>query len=98
LYLVDSKGRIYAIDRRSRTVKWSQFGLNKHTLTGPAVYKDYLVIGDKAGNLHWLNRETGDFVARQSMDSSGFYTDAVSDGTYLLVQSRNGELVLLQTP
>lgn len=98
LYLVDSEGRIYAIDSRSGTEKWSQFGLNKHSLTGPAVYKDYLVIGDKAGNLHWLNRETGDFVARQSMDSSGFYTDAVSDGTYLLVQSRNGELVLLQTP
>jgi len=48
--------------------------------------------------LHWINRETGDFVARQSMDSSGFYAEAVTDGSYLLVQSRNGELVLLQTP
>ena len=98
LYLVDSVGRIYAIDSRSGTEKWSQFGLNKHYLTGPVVYKDYLVIGDNQGNLHWVNRQTGDFVARQSMDSSGFYTEAVTDGNYLLVQSRNGELVLLQTP
>ena len=98
LYLVDSVGRIYALDARSGSEKWSQFGLNKHYLTGPAVYKDYLVIGDNKGNLHWVNRETGDFVARQSMDGSGFYTEAVSNGTYLLVQSRNGELVLLQTP
>ena len=98
LYLVDSVGRIYALDSRSGTEKWSQFGLHKHFLTGPTVYKEYLVVGDNEGNLHWLNRETGDFVARQSMDSSGFYTEAVTDGTYLLVQSRDGELVLLQTP
>lgn len=98
IYLVDSVGRIYAIDSRSGTEQWAQFGLNKHNVTGATVYKDYLVIGDNKGNLHWLNRETGDFVARQSMDSSGFYTEAVTNGTYLLVQSRNGELVLLQTP
>lgn len=98
LYLVDSVGRIYALDSRNGTEKWSQFGLHKHFLTAPAVYKDYLVVGDNEGNLHWLNRDTGDFVARQSMDSSGFYTEAVTDGTYLLVQSRGGELVLLQTP
>ena len=98
LYLVDSEGRIYALDVRSGTEKWSQFGLNKHYLTGPTVYKNYLVVGDNKGNLHWLDRNSGDFVARQSMDSSGFYTEAVSDGSYLLVQSRNGELVLLQTP
>ncbi|MEH8021631.1 outer membrane protein assembly factor BamB [Rheinheimera metallidurans] len=98
IYLVDSVGRIYAIDSRSGTEQWAQFGLNKHNVTGATVYKDYLVIGDSKGNLHWLNRETGDFVARQSMDSSGFYTEAVTNGTYLLVQSRNGELVLLQTP
>ena len=98
IYLVDSVGSIFALDSRSGTEKWSQFGLNKHSLTGPTVYKNYLVIGDSEGNLHWVNRETGDFVARQSMDSSGFYTEAVTDGSYLLVQSRNGELVLLQTP
>ncbi len=98
LYLVDSQGRIYALDSRSGTEKWSQFGLSRHMLTGPTVYKDFLVIGDNEGNLHWVDRQNGDFVARQSMDSSGFYTEAVTDGSYLLVQSRNGELVLLQTP
>lgn len=98
LYLVDSTGRIYSVDSRNGTELWSQMGLHKHFLTAPVVYKDYLVVGDSKGNLHWLNRNTGDFVARQSLDSSGFYTEAVTDGSYLLVQSRNGELVLLQTP
>ncbi len=98
LYLVDSTGRIYAVDSRNGTELWSQMGLHKHYLTAPVVYKNYLVVGDNQGNLHWLDRSSGDFVARQSMDSSGFYAAAVTDGSYLLVQSRNGELVLLQTP
>lgn len=98
LYIVDSVGRIYAVDRRNGTELWSQFGLHRHYLTGPTVYKDYLVVGDNKGHLHWLDRSSGEFVARQNMDSSGFYTEAVATADYLLVQSRDGSLVLLQTP
>ncbi|MBV2130004.1 outer membrane protein assembly factor BamB [Arsukibacterium indicum] len=98
LYLVDSTGGIYAVDRRNGSEIWGQQGLQRHFLTGPTVYKDYLVVGDNKGNLHWLNRETGEFVARQSLDSSGFYRQAVANEDYILVTSRNGELVLLQVP
>lgn len=98
LYLVDSTGGIYAVDRRNGSEVWGQQGLQRHFLTGPTVYKDYLVVGDDKGNLHWLSRETGDFVARQSMDGSGFYREAVANDDYILVTSRNGELVLLQVP
>tara|TARA_R100001443_G_scaffold85495_1_gene92091 strand:+ start:48889 stop:50064 length:1176 start_codon:yes stop_codon:yes gene_type:complete len=98
LYLVDSTGGIYAVDRRNGSELWGQQGLQRHFLTGPTVYKDYLVVGDNKGNLHWLNRETGDFVARQSMDGSGFYNQPVANEDYILVTSRNGELVLLQVP
>lgn len=98
LYLVDSVGRIYAVDRRNGTELWSQTGLHKHFLTAPTVYKDYLVIGDNKGNLHWLNRSTGEFVARQSFSGSGFYREAVANNEYLVITTRNGELTLLQTP
>ncbi len=98
LYVVDATGGIYAIDRRNGSEVWGQQGLRRHFLTAPTVYKDYLVVGDVKGNLHWLNRESGDFVARQSMDGSGFYREAVANDDYILVTSRNGELVLLQVP
>lgn len=98
LYLVDSVGRIYAVDRRNGTELWSQTGLHRHFLTGPTVYKDYLVIGDNKGNLHWLNRSSGDFVARQSFDGSGFYREAVANNDVLVITTRDGELTLLQTP
>lgn len=98
LYLVDSVGRIYAVDRRNGTELWTQTGLHRHFLTGPTVYKDYLVIGDNKGNLHWLDRSTGDFVARQRFDSSGFYREAVANNDVLVITTRDGELTLLQTP
>ncbi|WP_213996440.1 outer membrane protein assembly factor BamB [Arsukibacterium sp.] len=98
LYLVDSTGGIYAVDRRNGSELWGQQGLQRHFLTGPTVYKDYLVVGDNKGNLHWLNRDSGEFVARQSLDGSGFYREAVANDDYILVTSRNGELVLLQVP
>lgn len=98
LYLVDSEGRIYAIDRRNGTELWSQTGLHRHFLTGPAVYKDYLVVGDNKGNLHWLDRNSGDFVARQSFDSSGFFREPVSNNEVLVISTRDGELTVLQTP
>jgi outer membrane protein assembly factor BamB len=98
LYLVDSVGRIYAIDRRNGTELWSQTGLHRHFLTGPAVYKDYLVVGDNKGNLHWLDRNSGDFVARQSFDSSGFFREPVSNNEVLVISTRDGELTVLQTP
>ncbi|MDP5206186.1 outer membrane protein assembly factor BamB [Alishewanella sp. SMS8] len=98
IYLVDSEGRIYAVDRRNGSEIWSQTGLHNHFLTGPTVYKDYLVIGDNKGHLHWFDRNTGDFVARQSFDDSGFYREAVANNDYIVVTTRDGELVLLQTP
>lgn len=98
LYLVDSVGRIYAIDRRNGTELWSQTALHRHFLTGPAVYKDYLVVGDNKGNLHWLDRNSGDFVARQSFDSSGFFREPVSNNEVLVISTRDGELTVLQTP
>lgn len=91
LYLVDSVGRIHAVDRRNGTELWSQTGLHRHFLTGPAVYKDYLVVGDNKGNLHWLDRNSGDFVARQSFDSSGFFREPVSNNEVLVISTRDGE-------
>lgn len=98
LYIVDSVGRTYAIDRRNGQEFWAQTVLERHFLTAPTVFGQYLVFGDAKGYLHWLDRSTGDLVARQRYDKSGFYTAPVTDGEHLVLQSRNGELVVLRLP
>lgn len=98
LYVVDSVGKMYAIDARSGLESWAQLVLNRHFVTAPTVYKKYLVIGDAAGNLHWFDKTTGEYLARNEFDSSGFYAEAVATSEYLLLQSRNGEITLLSVP
>lgn len=98
LYIVDSVGRVYAVDRRNGQELWSQNALERHFLTAPTIFGDYLVFGDSKGYLHWLDRRTGDMVARHQFHRSGFYVAPVTNGNYLVLQSRNGELVVLQQP
>ena len=97
IYLVDSTGKLYAVDTRNGLEIWSQQTLHKHFVTGPAVYKNYLVVGDNEGNLHWFSRDKGEYLARHEFDSSGFYAEAVSTSDYLILQTRNGEIDVLRT-
>lgn len=97
IYLVDSVGKIFAIDRRNGLEQWAQLGLHKHFLTGPAVYKDYLAVGDVEGNLFWLDKNTGEFVAQETY-GSGFYVQGVSSADELVIQTRDGELSLIRLP
>lgn len=96
LYLVDSQGKLYAVDSRSGEEQWSQQALNKHFVTAPTVYKDYLVVGDDEGNLHWFARSNGEYLAREDYDSSGFYAEGVVSDDKLIMQTRNGEIEVLQ--
>lgn len=98
LYLVDSVGKLYAVDARSGLETWAQLTLHKHFVTAPAVYKKYVVVGDNEGNLHWFDKTTGEYLARHEFDSSGFYAEAVATSEHLLLQSRNGEITLLNVP
>lgn len=97
IYLVDSVGKIFAIDRRNGLEQWAQLGLHKHFLTGPAVYKDYLAVGDVEGNLFWLDKNSGEFVAQESYGSA-FYVQGVSSADELVIQTRDGELSLIRLP
>ncbi len=98
IFLTDVKGHVYAVDRLNGLEKWSQPALTNRTVTGPAVVGDYVVVGDYEGYLHWLSQETGEFVARYEVDSSGIYTaPTVVDGV-LIVQSRDGDLQAIKTP
>lgn len=98
IYLVDSQGSIYALDASSGIERWSQPALNGWFLTGPTVFGNYLVTGDQEGNLHWLDKETGDLVSRSEFDSSGFYVEPITAGDKLIVITRDGELSLVNLP
>jgi outer membrane protein assembly factor BamB len=65
LYVATSDGSVVALRRRDGTVLWQQDGLKRRGLSAPAVVGNAVVVGDFEGYLHWLDRDTGKFVARE---------------------------------
>lgn len=64
LYTVDDQGDLWALSRRNGASLWRQKALHGRRLSTPVVQGDYLVVGDLAGYLHWLDRADGHLVAR----------------------------------
>ena len=98
IFLTDVKGHVFAVDRNNGLEKWSNLSLTNRNVTGPAVVGDYIVVGDFEGYLHWLKRDTGEFVARHEVDSSGIYATPTVSNDILFVQSRDGDLEAIKTP
>lgn len=98
LFLTDTQGRVHAIDRRNGLTLWSQNRLELRGVTAPTIAGNYIVVGDKEGYLHWLDRKTGKLVAQQLIDSDGLFSKAVVADELVYVQSRGGELVAIKKP
>jgi outer membrane protein assembly factor BamB len=98
IYVVDSQGVIYALDKDSGIERWSQPALRGWYLTGPTVAGDYLALGDQEGNLHWVNKATGELVSREDFDSSGFFIEPVVAGDKLILYTRDGEVSAVEIP
>lgn len=98
IYLVDTAGTIYALDKSSGIERWSQPALNGWYLTGPAVIGNYLALGDQEGNLHWLDKQSGELVSREEFDSSGFFVEPIVAEDKLIIYTRDGEVSAIAAP
>ncbi|WP_289097292.1 outer membrane protein assembly factor BamB [uncultured Pseudoalteromonas sp.] len=98
IYVVDSDGVVYGLDKTSGIERWSQPALRGWYLTGPTVAGKYLALGDQEGNLHWLDKETGGLVSREDFDSSGFFIEPVVAGDKLILYTRDGEVSAVKIP
>lgn len=98
LYISDSRGHLFAVEARSGSEVWSNTELENRRLTAPAVFGDYLVVGDGEGYLYWLDRQSGEIRSLQRIDSAGLYAAPLAAGDTLYVQSRSGDLVAIGQP
>jgi outer membrane protein assembly factor BamB len=65
VYVASSEGSVVALRRRDGTILWQQDGLKRRGLSSPAIVGNAVVVGDFDGYLHWLDRDSGKFVARE---------------------------------
>ncbi|EOG7788242.1 outer membrane protein assembly factor BamB [Vibrio fluvialis] len=92
LFVVTDKDHVVAVDARSGTELWSNDQLQHRLLTAPVLINGFVVVGDSEGYLHWIDRSTGEFVAQQMVNDSGFaVSPLVLDNGYLVI-SRDGDI------
>lgn len=90
LYSSDSEGNIWKFQPQTGTPVWKMDDLKRREPTTPIlVNSSVIVVGDKQGNLHWINTETGKFVARDKGDPTGFSIapEVVGNAVYSLGKS-----------
>jgi outer membrane protein assembly factor BamB len=97
LYVANSNGTVGALRRRDGTVVWQQEGLKRRGLSAPAVMGDAVVVGDFDGYLHWLDRSTGKFVAREHAGSTRFSVQPIVVDGRLFAIDDGGRVVAFRS-
>jgi outer membrane protein assembly factor BamB len=97
LYLTNADSVVIAMRRSDGAVQWEQNGLRRRGLTAPAIDGDTLVVGDFEGYLHWLDKATGEIVARQKTDGERITNPAVTADSGVYVQTDSGKLLVFRS-
>lgn len=92
IYLSSADGTIVAMRRSDGGVLWEQDALKRRGLTAPAVDGDAIVVGDFEGFLHWLDKSTGEFVARHKTDGERITNAPVASEAGVYVQTDAGHV------
>ncbi|PXF63147.1 outer membrane protein assembly factor BamB [Kangiella spongicola] len=90
VYAVTTDGTIVAISRTTGDVAWKQEGLKYRRPTAAAALGDELIVGDFEGYVHFLDKSSGEFVARDHLDSYGFAHKPVVTDDEVILTSRFG--------
>ena len=91
VFVSTAGGEVAALRRRTGIELWRQDALRRRGLSGPAAVGAFVVVGDAEGYLHWMDAETGAFVARGKAGGRVTNAPRVADGI-LVVQDDDGRV------
>lgn len=97
LYLTDSASDLWELDQRTGAAVWKQTKLHQRKLTAPAVYKDYIVVGDFEGYVHWFSQDDGHQLGRIRIGSDPIETSPIVVDDIIYVYGKTGALAALTT-
>jgi len=96
LYVSNDKGAVHAFELMSGTSVWKQEKLLRRQVTAPLLRHGFVAVADVQGVVHFLSREDGSFVARQTTDGSAVVAPLQALGSGLLVQTSKGGLFAIE--
>lgn len=92
LYLTDPVSDVWQLDMGSGGDLWKQTALHQRHLTTPVPVRDYLVVGDMEGYLHFLSKEDGSIAARIQIDDTAIEAPPVVFADVVYAYSVGGTL------
>ena len=94
-FVSDDRGGVHALDRTNGRSVWKQDRLSYRQLSMPRSAGAAVAVGDFEGQVHFLSRESGAFVARYATGGGAVRSAPVAVSSGLLVQTTDGSLIAL---
>ena len=99
VYSNDANGHVWKIEPLTGQSVWSQDALENRQPTTPILTSNglHVVTGDKQGNLHWINTQTGKITSRIKGDPAGYHVPVLVTGDTLYALGRSGVLTAIRS-
>lgn len=95
VYAVTTDGAVVAINRTTGDIVWKQEGLLYRSPTAAGELGDNIVVGDFEGYVHFLDKSSGEFVARDHLDDYGFAHKPIVSDDEIIMTSRFGFMYVI---
>jgi outer membrane protein assembly factor BamB len=93
LYVAQSDGSVVALRQRDGAEMWRNDKLKRRGLSAPVVTSTAIALADFQGYLHWLDKNTGELVARERVaKKQRVSSPPVGDGDIVVVLTDGGTL------
>jgi len=92
LYVTQSDGVVVALRQRDGSEIWHNDKLKRRGLSTPAVTSTAVAVADYQGYLHWLDKATGELVARERVAKFRVSNPPVATGDIVVVLTDSGKL------
>jgi outer membrane protein assembly factor BamB len=93
LYVTQSDGSVVALRQRDGAEMWRNDKLKRRGLSAPVVTSTAIALADYQGYLHWLDKNTGELVARERVaKKQRVSSPPVGEGDVVVVLTDGGTL------
>ena len=91
LYLTDANHHVWALDQATGETLWEQEQLADRYITAPVKIKGFILVGDRGGYVHFLDKNTGQIQGRYYVGNK-IMSDLVVVGNQVLISTQKGKL------
>ena len=94
--ITEDNGHISCISRADNHEIWTNSQLTYRNVTAPAIYGNYVVVGDLQGYIYFLSLADGRIQSKLDTDGTPIYTAPKVIGGDILIQTSGGDLECLR--